>query len=169
VAAQAGYVSDVTYAKATGEVSARFRDAESVEQLTRSTGGVTRFVAPGSVTNGQFGLFEWNMPPSSGGADPHFHKTFSESFYITSGTVRLFDGATWVSAVKGDFLYVPEGGLHGFSNDADEPASMLILFAPGAPREKYFRELAAVRAEGRQFSQDEWAEFLARHDQYSAR
>jgi uncharacterized RmlC-like cupin family protein len=158
----------MTYQKDAGEVSARYRNADGVEQLNRSSGGLTRFVAPGSVTGGPFGLFEWNMPASSGGADPHFHKTFSESFYITAGTVRLFDGATWVSAVKGDFLYVPEGGIHAFSNDADEPASMLILFAPGAPREKYFRELVAIRAEGRQLSDEQWVEFLALHDQYRA-
>ena len=36
-----------------------------------------------------------------GGADPHFHKTFSESFYVLEGTVRLFNGETWIDAVKG--------------------------------------------------------------------
>ena len=48
---------------------------------------------------------------------------------------RLEDG-------HGDFLYVPPGGVHGFRNKADEPASMLMLFAPGAPREHYFEGLA---------------------------
>lgn len=32
------------------------------------------------------------MPSHAGGPDPHFHKTFSESFYITAGMVRLYDG-----------------------------------------------------------------------------
>ena len=39
---------------------------------------------------------------------------------------------------------MPEGGVHGFRND-DEAASMLILFAPGAARERYFEELAAIK------------------------
>lgn len=34
-----------------------FRPASEVEFSTKSA----RFVAPGSVTNGEFGLFEWRM------------------------------------------------------------------------------------------------------------
>ncbi len=29
------------------------------------------------------------MTETPGGADPHFHKTFSESFYVMEGTIRL--------------------------------------------------------------------------------
>jgi uncharacterized cupin superfamily protein len=42
------------------------------------------------------------MLPRSGGADAHFHKTFSESFYVLSGTLSLFDGRAWVDAARGD-------------------------------------------------------------------
>jgi hypothetical protein len=42
------------------------------------------------------------------------------------------------------------------------------LFAPGTPREDYFRELASISAEGRHLSEDEWTELFARHDQYRA-
>jgi len=98
-------------------------------------------------------------------AGPHFHRTFSESFYVLSGTVLLFDGRTWVSGGDGDYLYIPEGGVHGFRNESDAAASMLILFAPGAPRELYFQELAEIGASGREPSQEEWAEVYARYDQ----
>jgi mannose-6-phosphate isomerase-like protein (cupin superfamily) len=120
------------------------------------------------VTAGRFGLFEWNMVARSGGPGPHFHKTFSESFFILSGTVRLYDGARWVDATTGDFLHVPEGGVHAFRNESDAPASMLILFAPGVPRERYFQELADIANTGRTLSEDEWTELFARHDQYRA-
>jgi oxalate decarboxylase/phosphoglucose isomerase-like protein (cupin superfamily) len=83
-----------------------------------------------------------------------------------SGTVALYDGASWVRASEGDFLYVPEGGVHAFRNDSGQPASMLILFSPGKPREGYFEELAEIARTGRQLSDDEWTELLARHDQY---
>jgi hypothetical protein len=43
---------------------------------------------------------------------------------------------------------------------------MLILFAPGPPREAYFTELAEINASGRTLSEDEWTELYARHDQY---
>ncbi len=43
---------------------------------------------------------------------------------------------------------------------------MLVLFAPGTPREKFFTELIEIRQGGRELSQDELAEFYAGHDQY---
>ncbi|HKA69139.1 MAG TPA: cupin domain-containing protein [Actinomycetes bacterium] len=158
----------MTYHKGVGEVSARYFPLDTVEQVTMRSGTVGRFIAPGSATEGRYGLYEWNMLARSGGATPHFHKTFSESFYIISGTVRLYDGARWVNASPGDFLFVPEGGVHGFSNESDQPASMLILFAPGTTREDYFRELAEIGRTGRTMTEDEWTAFLAAHDQYDA-
>lgn len=158
----------MSYTKDVGEVSAIRRLAGDVSELVMRSGTNVRFVAPGSVTNQQFGLFEWNMGPRGGGPDAHFHKTFSESFYIMSGTVGLFDGSTWIDATPGDFLYVPEGGIHGFHNTSEEAASMLILFAPGPPRERYFEELAELGRSGRQLSDEEWIELWARHDQYPA-
>jgi mannose-6-phosphate isomerase-like protein (cupin superfamily) len=106
------------------------------------------------------------MTPQAGGPDPHFHRTFSESFYVLSGTVRFYDGKKWVDGAAGDFLHVPKGGIHAFSNDADEPASMLILFAPGFARERYFRALDEMRRSGAQLSDEERTAFLAGHDQY---
>ncbi|GAA3520591.1 cupin domain-containing protein [Actinocatenispora rupis] len=158
----------MSYSKDVGEVSARFRPLVEVPSLTFSSGTNTRFVAPGSATNRQFGLFEWNMAAGPGGPDPHFHKTFSESFYVMEGTVQLYDGARWTDAHPGDFLYVPEGGVHAFRNASGAPARMLILFAPAPPREKYFEELYEIGRTGRQLSDDEWTELFARHDQYRA-
>ena len=44
-----------------------------------------RMVAPGSVTAGRYGLVEYHVAPHSPGAPPHFHQTFSESFYVLIG------------------------------------------------------------------------------------
>ncbi len=79
------------------------------------------------------------------------------------GTVKIFDGRDWIDAKPGDFVHVPIGGVHGFKNDTDEPASMLIHFAPGAPREGYFEGLAEFARSGRP-SDEEMADFYARHD-----
>jgi len=99
-------------------------------------------------------------PPT--GPDPHFHRSISESFFVLSGTVRLYDGARWIDATAGDFLHVPEGGVHGFKNESGQPASMLILFAPGAPREEYFEGLSGLA----RLSDEERAEFFLRHDNH---
>jgi mannose-6-phosphate isomerase-like protein (cupin superfamily) len=106
------------------------------------------------------------MGPTPSEPDPHFHRTISESFYILSGTIRLYDGTQWIDATPGDFLFVPEGGIHGFRNESGEPATMLILFAPGAPREDHFETLAD--AARREALDDERvaAEFYERHDTY---
>ena len=145
----------MSYSEEAGEVSARYRSVGEVPSITYPSGTHIRFTAPGSTTSGQYGLFEWNMSGTPDGADPHFHKTFSESFYITEGTVRLFNGETWIDAVKGDFIYVPQGGIHAFSNESGAPARMLILFAPGPPREEYFSELAEIRSAGRKLTEEE--------------
>jgi mannose-6-phosphate isomerase-like protein (cupin superfamily) len=158
----------MSYGKEVGEVSARSRPARDVPSVTYPSGTHVRFTAPGSVTSGQYGLFEWNMTGTRGGAEPHFHKTFSESFYVMEGTVRLFNGDTWLDAEKGDFLYVPQGGIHAFSNESDAPARMIILFAPGPPREEYVQELDAIRSSGRALTDEDWIALWARHDQYPA-
>ena len=155
----------MSYAGEGGEISAVLVESDGSRKAVMRSGTVGRFIAPGSLTDGRFGLFRWEMPARSGGAGPHFHRTFSESFYVLAGTVRLFDGRAWTDAGSGDFLYIPDGGIHGFRNDSDAAASMLILFAPGAPRERYFEELAEIGAAGRELTSEEWAEVYARHDQ----
>jgi mannose-6-phosphate isomerase-like protein (cupin superfamily) len=121
---------------------------------------------PGPLTAGRYGLYRWDMG-GPGGATPHVHRTFSESFSILSGTVALYDGAGWADGTAGDFLYVPEGGIHAFHNaDPATPASMLILIAPGAPRERYFDGLAEIVASCRRLSEEEWTRFYAENDQY---
>jgi hypothetical protein len=71
------------------------------------------------------------------GTDPPDHDSFGVVQYHYLA-VKLYDGRDWIDGHQGDFVYVPPGGVHGFRNEAGEPASILMLFAPGAPREAYF-------------------------------
>jgi mannose-6-phosphate isomerase-like protein (cupin superfamily) len=155
------------YTAAEGAVSARLRPTDSPHDLVNRSGSAD-YLATGESTRGDFGLYRWNMGPDASGPGPHFHKTLSESFFVISGTIKLFDGARWIDGRPGDFLYVPEGGLHGFRNESGEPASMLILFAPGAPRERYFEGLAEIGRTGRRPTDEEMEEFYRRHDTYWA-
>ena len=124
-----------------------------------------RFVAPGSVTAGRYGLFEYAMGPRSAGPGPHYHRTFSESFYVLSGTLTILADGAWSTFGPGDFAHVPDGGVHGFRNDGDAAASFLILFAPGIARERFFVELARMREQGVELTAEERVAFYARHDQ----
>ena len=154
------------YEGGTGEISALYRPGDATPELLMSSGGSASYLATGASTNGQFGLYRWDMAAKPTGPAAHFHKTISESFFVLSGTVRLFNGERWTDTKPGDFLYVPEGGVHAFRNESGEPASMLILFAPGAPREPYFETLAEVAAGDRELTPEEWEEFYLRHDTY---
>ena len=59
--------------------------------------------------------------------------------------------------------YRPAGGIHGFRNESGAPASMLLHFAPGAPREGYFEGLAEFAVSGAP-SDEDMAAFFLRHD-----
>jgi quercetin dioxygenase-like cupin family protein len=156
---------DPKYHGEQGEISAMYRPADQKPELVIGSSTGVRYLATGASTQGQFGLYRWDAKPRSPGPAAHFHRTMSESFFVLAGQVRLFNGERWIDAAAGDFLFVPEGGVHGFHNDSDEPSSMLILFAPGAPREAYFEALAA-KAAGRKFTEKEWKDLCIRHDNY---
>lgn len=163
-----------------GEVSAVFRPAGAAPELVRErpapgddgaiTWTRTSYLGTSTptghpaaaVTDHEFGLYRVELGPRAGGPSTHFHRTISESFYILSGTVQLADGERTIDAEPGDFLYVPVGGLHAFGNVSDEPASMLLLFAPGAPRETYFEEVAQAH----QLPDEERDAFFLAHDNH---
>jgi mannose-6-phosphate isomerase-like protein (cupin superfamily) len=147
-----------------GLVNATFRPATYDPDVRYRAGGTAHYLVTGATTDSHFGLYRWDMPETRGGPDPHFHRSISESFFVLAGTVGLYDGRAWIEATPGDFLYVPEGGIHAFRN-ADGPASMLILFAPGAPREDYFETLARV-GEGMAMTDEEKTAFFLRHDTF---
>ncbi|MFG2558921.1 cupin domain-containing protein [Streptomyces sp. NPDC048496] len=151
-----------TYTDGKGEISATYRPASTAANLLTRSGGSTHYLATTETTHGEFGLYRMDMAPRAGGPATHFHRSISESFFILDGTVRIYDGEQWVDATQGDFVYVPQGGLHAFRNDSEAPASMLLLFTPGAPREEYFEKVA----EAAQWSEEERTEFFIKHDTY---
>lgn len=144
-----------------GECSPVYRAAGQLPELPMKTASAS-YLATGGGTHGQFGLYRWDFKGPPSGPDPHFHRAISESFFILSGTVRLFNGQRWIDATPGDFLYVPEGGVHAFRNESGEPASMLLLFAPGAPREGYFEGLAGLG----KLTAEERSAFMLYHDTF---
>ncbi|OBF92913.1 cupin [Mycobacterium sp. 852002-51163_SCH5372311] len=149
------------YTGDAGEVTARLKRADEAADYEFG-GSKYHYLATQQSTDGDFGLYRVDIAPGAGGPGPHFHKTMSESFFVLSGTMRMYGGREWVDASAGDYLYVPPGGIHGFRNDADEPASILMLFAPGGPREGYFEGIPGLA----DMTDDERREFFIRHDNY---
>lgn len=153
------YPADV-YTGADGEATAWLRPSATAAELTYRNGGTCEYLAAGERTDGHFGLYRWTFGEDETGPEPHFHRSITESFYVLAGEVRLYDGRAWVTAAAGDFLHVPEGGVHGFRGGGR--ASMLLMFSPGAPREDYFETLAR----GETMEPAEREEFMLRHDTY---
>lgn len=151
------YPPDI-YRGAGGETSAWLRTGDRPADVTYRNGVTCEYLATGDQTSERFGLYRWTFGEDESGPDAHFHRSISEQFYVLSGEVRLFDGRTRATARAGDFLYVPEGGIHGFRGGGG--ASMLLMFAPGGPREDYFETLAR----GDEMTEEQRAEFMLRHD-----
>jgi quercetin dioxygenase-like cupin family protein len=149
-----------------GLVNATLRRTDHEPEVRYPSGGTAHYLATHASTGGQFGLYRWEMAAEPSGPEPHFHRTISESFYVLTGAVRLYDGRAWIEANPGDFLFVPEGGIHAFRNESGAPATMLILFAPGATREDYFETLARVAAGSQSLTDEERTAFFLRHDTY---
>lgn len=144
----------------SGESTASYRPANHEPELVYANGTRVHYLATGAGTDGDFGLYRWEMGPTRSGPDPHFHRSISESFYVLAGTVSIYDGTGWLPAAPGDFVHVPPGGVHGFRNESGEPASMLLHFSPGAPRERYFEGLVDAAT----LNDEERLEFYLRHD-----
>lgn len=151
----------IRYTATEGEINAQYRAAATPAELTTPSGDAFRYLATQRSTDGDFGLYQVDLGPG-GGTSTHFHRTISEAFYILTGTLRLFDGERWIDATPGDYLYVPAGGLHAFRNESSEPISMLMIFVPGAPRERYFEGLPGLA----DLTEVQRADFFRQHDNY---
>jgi mannose-6-phosphate isomerase-like protein (cupin superfamily) len=150
------------YTKDEPEVSAWVRRGD--EPPDHDSFGLVQYhyLADQKATGGDYGLYRVDIAARGGGPGPHFHRAMSEAFFVLSGTMKLYDGTDWTDGNRNDFLYVPPGGVHGFRNEADEPASILMLFAPGAPREHYFEGLAQLG----ELSDDERREWFVKNDNF---
>ena len=153
------------YVGATGEASATLRPADAPPDLVYGNGTRAHYLMKGEWARGLFGLYRWEMSGEASGPGPHFHRSITESFYILAGSIRIYDGRSWIETSPGDFVHVPEGGVHGFRNESGAPASMLIHFAPGASREGYFEGTASM-SNGLQMTDEEKAEFYRSHDTF---
>ena len=111
-------------------------------------GDVYRFLATGQDTNGKYAQWEALVPPG-GGPPPHVHGREEEGFYVLDGEVTFTVNGERVVATAGTFANMPVGTPHGFKNESDRPARMLISVAPDRTERllaELEREEVAVRA-----------------------
>ena len=99
---------DAKYLGENGEVTARYWGLRHSSPTSLYPNGTRcSYVASGKTTNGLFGIYLWEMATEPSGPGPHFHRSFTELFYVLSGTIRVYDGREWVDTQRGDFLHIP--------------------------------------------------------------
>jgi quercetin dioxygenase-like cupin family protein len=108
-------------------------------------GDVYRFLATSDDTNGRYALWEALVPPV-GGPPPHVHSREEEGSYILEGEIAFTINGERVVAMAGMFANMPVGTPHGFKNESNKPAKMLISVA-FAGLEKMF-EVDVLLAKG---------------------
>jgi len=108
-----------------------------VTLLTLPPGGGRRF-GPGLTAKlelGQspdFAVFEGALLPESMGPPPHVHRNYDEAFYVLDGSVQFLSDAAPQVCAAGSFVFVPRGTVHGFTNPAVAPATVLVVTTPRA-------------------------------------
>jgi quercetin dioxygenase-like cupin family protein len=87
--------------------------------------------AEGSGTGGSVTVFENVLRPRAPGPARHFHRTWTEIFYVLAGEMNFEVDSQLRSAPTGTFVFVPPGTVHAFRNPMSDPAKLLITFIPG--------------------------------------
>ncbi|MBA4016107.1 MAG: cupin domain-containing protein [Pirellula sp.] len=115
-------------------------------RLVAVVGDLYRFLAEGTDTAGKYATIDATVPPG-GGPPPHKHSREEESFYVLEGEITFSIDDKQTVAGPGTFVQMPIGVWHGFRNNSDRPARMIISVAP-AGLEQMFIEIGTPMAEG---------------------
>jgi mannose-6-phosphate isomerase-like protein (cupin superfamily) len=93
---------------------------------------------------------EVRMAPGGGPPGLHTHEA-AEIYRVDRGTLTMYlerDGvAERRFAGPGDVVHIPGGLPHTVRNESGEEAAAYVVFAPGAPMERFIRAAAALGPE----------------------
>jgi mannose-6-phosphate isomerase-like protein (cupin superfamily) len=91
---------------------------------------------------------EVRMAP--GGGPPFLHRHDPDEIYrVERGALTLYvedvhGEVERHAAGPGAVVHIPAGRAHTVRNESDEDATAYVVFAPGAPMERFFRAAAAL-------------------------
>ena len=91
------------------------------------SGDVYTIKASAESTNGSLGLVEATVPPGSGPV-AQSHTRTDEAVYLLSGELEILDGARTFVAGAGDFVFIPRGIRHRFTNTGQHASKLLFMF-----------------------------------------
>jgi quercetin dioxygenase-like cupin family protein len=113
-----------------------------ISRLTRErsvwyNGNLFTFLISGAETNGAFALLH-NFIQKGTEPPTHTHTREAESFYLLEGEIEFWLGDKPFTAVKDDFVHLPENIPHRFRLKTDT-AKVLLHISP-AGFENFFKE-----------------------------
>jgi hypothetical protein len=120
------------------------------------------YLANQDQTAGDYGLYRVELAPKAGGPGPHFHRAMSEAFFVLSGAVEALRRPELGRRCAGRLPLRPTRRRARVPQSGRRPASILMLFAPGAPREHYFEGLAKLS----ELTDDERRKWFVANDNY---
>lgn len=94
-------------------------------------GHTSYLLADAQATEAKTAVLELEVPAKSMGAPPHTHANEDEFFYVLEGTVSFFDKDSSQVLTKGQMITLPRNNVHGFYNDSDKTARLLLIVSPG--------------------------------------
>jgi len=118
----------------------------SVEEIPFPGHTVHVLSGPGE-TPSTTAVLELEVPPRTFGAPPHIHSLEDEHFYVLEGEVDFLSGDEVERASSGSTVVLPRGHIHGFWNDTDRPARLLLVVSPGEFAGFFDDVVARIRAE----------------------
>jgi quercetin dioxygenase-like cupin family protein len=107
-----------------------------------------RFLQTKDDTAGSLDAFEMTVEPNARMPIAHYHDSWDETVYGLAGALTLRIDGEDVVLEPGQSVFIKRGIVHGFRNDAQEAARCLCILTPGVLGPGYFREVAALIAEG---------------------
>ena len=118
-------------------------------QETIGIGGLSlRFLQTKEGTGGSLDAFEMTVQPNVRVPVAHYHQSWDETVYGLSGaSIWRVDGQD-VVVKPGQSIFIKRGIVHAFRDDTQEAASCLCILTPGVLGPGYFREIAALVADG---------------------
>lgn len=104
-------------------------------RVIETSGDICSFMIIGENSDKAYALMESIISPG-GGPPPHIQHRNEEGFYVLEGElVFKVDGKELV-AVEGDFVNIPKGVVHGFTNKTNKKARILVVMSPSV--EEYY-------------------------------
>ena len=103
-----------------------------------------KFLGDETASANKLVLFEMTVPSEAKVPAPHYHRDVDEAIYGLSGTLTQTVGGIVHHVTAGQAVFVPRGIVHGFKNEHNGDARVVVTLTPGSIGKGYFEEVAAA-------------------------